>query len=66
MDEAALKVLQAAEQTKQLLQEKEAVLNEIRREFEQKSKEVVLHHDFAVAFVVFQKLYIMIYARAVE
>ena len=41
MDEAALKVLQAAEEIKQLLQQKEAVLNEIRREFEQKSKEVV-------------------------
>lgn len=40
LDEAALKVLKAAEATKQLLQQKEEVLVEIRGEFEQKSKEV--------------------------
>lgn len=40
LDEAALKVLKAAEATKQLLQEKEEVLAEIRGEFEQKNKEV--------------------------
>ena len=42
LDEAALKVLKAAEATKQLLQQKEEVLAEIRGEFEQKSKEVTL------------------------
>jgi len=42
MDEAALKVLKAAEDTKQLLQQKEEVLAEIRGEFEQKSREVGL------------------------
>ncbi|KAL0027544.1 hypothetical protein WJX77_009918 [Trebouxia sp. C0004] len=40
MDAAALKVLKAAEDTKQLLQQKEEVLAEIRGEFEQKSREV--------------------------
>ena len=40
LDEAALKVLKAAEATKQLLQQKEEVLAEIRGEFEQKNKEV--------------------------
>ena len=40
LDEAALKVLKAAEATKQLLQLKEEVLAEIRGEFEQKNKEV--------------------------
>lgn len=42
LDEAALKVLKAAEATKQLLQQKEEVLAEIRGEFEQKNKEVRL------------------------
>lgn len=42
MDEAALKVLKAAEDTKQVLQQKEEVLAEIRGEFEQKSREVRL------------------------
>lgn len=42
MDDAALKVLQAAEQTKQVLAEKEAVLAGIREEFERKSKEVAV------------------------
>ena len=40
LDEAALKVLKAAEATKQLLQQKEEVLAGIRGEFEQKNKEV--------------------------
>ena len=40
MDEAALKVLKAAEETKQVLQQKEEVLSGIRTEFERKSKEV--------------------------
>ena len=40
MDAAALKVLKAAEDTKQLLQQKEEVLAAIRGEFEQKSREV--------------------------
>ena len=40
LDEAALKVLKAAEATKQLLQQKEEALAEIRGEFEQKNKEV--------------------------
>lgn len=40
MDEAALKVLKAAEDTKQVLQQKEEALAEIRGEFEQKSREV--------------------------
>ena len=42
MDDAALKVLQAAEQTKQVLAEKEEVLTGIREEFERKSKEVTV------------------------
>ena len=42
MDQAALKVLKAAEDTKQLLQQKEEVLAEIRGEFEQKSRQVGL------------------------
>lgn len=42
MDAAALKVLKAAEDTKQVLQQKEEVLAEIRGEFEQKSREVNL------------------------
>lgn len=47
MDEAALKVLKAAEDTKQLLQQKEEVLSEIRGEFERKNKEVTCtdHHN---------------------
>lgn len=50
MDQAALKVLKAAEDTKQLLQQKEEVLAEIRGEFEQKSKEVgMLHCDSQIA-----------------
>ncbi len=45
MDAAALKVLKAAEDTKQVLQQKEEVLADIRGEFEQKSREVgLLHH----------------------
>ena len=40
MDDAALKVLQAAEETKQILAEKEEVLAGIREEFEHKNKEV--------------------------
>lgn len=40
LDKAALKVLKAAEATKQLLQQKEEVLAEIRGDFEQKNKEV--------------------------
>ena len=40
MDDAALKVLQAAEQTKQVLAEKEEVLAGIREVFDRKSKEV--------------------------
>ena len=42
MDDAALKVLQAAEDTKQILAEKEEVLAGIRQEFERKNKEVGL------------------------
>lgn len=42
MDKAALKVLKAAEDTKQLLQQKEEVLAEIRGKFERKSKEVTM------------------------
>ena len=49
MDEAALKVLKAAEETKQLLQQKEEVLSTIRAEFEQKSKEVCLRLRFVIA-----------------
>jgi hypothetical protein len=44
MDTAALKVLKAAEDTKQVLQQKEEVLAEIRGEFEQKSREVGMLH----------------------
>lgn len=44
MDAAALKVLKAAEDTKQVLQQKEEVLADIRGEFEQKSREVGLLH----------------------
>lgn len=39
MDDAALKVLQAAEDTKQILAEKEEMLAGIRKEFERKNKE---------------------------
>ena len=49
MDEAALKVLKAAEETKQVLQQKEEVLSTIRAEFEQKSKEVGLRLRLMVA-----------------
>ena len=44
MDAAALKVLKAAEDTKQVLQQKEEVLADIRGEFEQKSREVGMLH----------------------
>ena len=47
MDEAALKVLKAAEETKQLLHQKEEVLSSIRGEFEQKSKEVNLQRPLS-------------------
>lgn len=40
MDDAALKVLKAAEETKQVLSGKEGTLAGIRAEFERKSKEV--------------------------
>ena len=42
MDDAALKVLKAAEETKQVLAGKEEVLAGIREEFERKSKEASL------------------------
>ena len=42
MDDAALKVLKAAEDTKQVLARKEEVLAGIREEFERKSKEASL------------------------
>lgn len=42
MDDAALKVLKAAENTKQVLAGKEEVLAGIRKEFERKSKEASL------------------------
>ena len=50
LDEAALKVLKAAEATKQLLQQKEEVLAEIRGEFEQKSKEVNLQASYVLKY----------------
>lgn len=46
MDDAALKVLKAAEETKQVLAEKEEILAGIREEFERKSKEASVCADY--------------------
>lgn len=52
LDEAALKVLKAAEATKQLLQQKEEVLAEIRGEFEQKNKEVSIANRLSCSTIL--------------